>query len=81
MDSFRDRARAGLQQIGNAPPDGIRDILREEYPDITLEEAGRVRDSMVAMLTAKTQEEKEGLEKEYTALHAELKKKYKKSGE
>ena len=80
MSSFRESAKKAMLSIEKLPPENIVAILREEYPQATLEEAERVRQNIVALFKASTKEDQDRLEKEHRAIHAELEKKYKKSG-
>lgn len=80
MSDFRESARKAIQAIGTLPPENITAILREEYPQATVEDAERVRKNLVALFNAKTKEEQKKLGKEQKAIHEELEKKYKKSG-
>lgn len=69
-----------LHQLGNCPPENIAEEARETYPDITLEDAVRLRDGLASIVNAKTPADINRLQREYKALHAELRSKYKKSG-
>lgn len=80
MNSLRDTARAMVEGMKNSPPEAIADDVRDTYPDITLEDATRIRDGLTAIFTASTRAELDRLGREYKALHAELRKKYGKSG-
>ena len=78
--SLRESAIAVLEAMRNSPPEAIADSVKDTYPAITLEDAQRIRDSFLALVDSKTQEEHSRREREYKALHAELREKYRKSG-
>lgn len=67
-----------LEAYREAPPEGTQEELQDTYKGITLEDAKRVKDGLLALLDSKTKEEQDRVVKEYKALHAELRKKYKK---
>jgi uncharacterized protein with HEPN domain len=69
-----------LQQMGSCPPENIAEEVRETYPDITLEDAARLRDGLTAITKARTPADRYRIQREYKALHAELRSKYRKSG-
>lgn len=79
-NSFRDSMLAILEEYRKAPPEGTQRELEDTYPAITLEDAKRVKAGMLALLDAKDRAEQRQREREYKALHAELKRKYRKSG-
>lgn len=76
--TFRESAIAMLEAYREAPPEGTQEELQDTYKGITLEDAKRVKDGLLALLDSKTKEEQDRVVKEYKALHAELRKKYKK---
>lgn len=79
--SFREGLIAMLEEYRQAPPEGTQEELQDTYKGITLEDAKRVKEGLTALLDSKTREEQRQREREYKALHAELRKKYKrKSG-
>lgn len=78
--SFREHAIAMLEAYRNAPPEQTQEELRDTYPDISLEDAERVKAGLLSLLDAKDRREQSQREREYKALHAELKRKYKKGG-
>lgn len=79
--SFREGLIAMLEEYRQAPPDGTQEELQDTYKGITLEDAKRVKEGLTALLDSKTRKEQRQREREYKALHAELRKKYKrKSG-
>ena len=73
-----DKLREMLEEYRLAPAEGTQEELQSTYRGITLEDAQRVKDGLTALLDATTQEEQKKQEKQYKALHAELRKKYKK---
>ena len=75
--TFRESAIAMLEAYREAPPEGTQEELQDTYKGITLEDAKRVKDGLLALLDSKTREEQRQRQREYTALHAELRKKYK----
>ena len=78
MNTFREAVRTALESTGSSSPEDIAETVKDTYPDITLEDATRIRDGLGAIVTAKTQEEARRRRSEYKALHDELRKKYKK---
>lgn len=80
MKTISEIAREMIEGMKDRPPEETAREVRDTYPDITLEDAKRINDGLHALLTARTQADQDRLEKEYKALHAELKKKYRKSG-
>lgn len=76
--TFRESAIAMLEAYREAPPEGTQEELQDTYKGITLEDAKRVKDGLLALLDSKTKEEQDRVTREYKALHAELRKKYKK---
>lgn len=78
--SVRESAIAMLEAMRNSPPDAIADDVRDTYPAITLEDAQRIKDGLLAIFDSKTRAEQDRRGREYKALHAELRKKYGKSG-
>lgn len=70
-----------LEEYKLAPAEGTQEELQDTYPNITIEDAQRVKDGLTALLESHTAEEQRKLQREYRALHSELRKKYKrKSG-
>ena len=69
-----------LEVMGKRPPEAIAEDVKDTYPDISLEDAQRIRDGLLAVLTAGTRAELNERGREYKALHTELKKRYGKSG-
>lgn len=80
MKNFREVLIEHIESMKDRPPAEIAEEVRDTYPDITLEDAQRIGDGLIALLTARTLAEQKQREKEYTAIHAELKRKYRKSG-
>ena len=78
--SLRESAIAVLEAMRNSPPETIADNVKDTYPDITTEDAQRIKDGLLAFMDSRTQREHSQREREYKALHAELRKKYRKSG-
>lgn len=78
--SFRDIFLEVLEEYRIAPPEGTREELSDTYPAITLEDAERVKAGLVAIMDAKDSKEQNRRIRDYKALHAELKRKYKKGG-
>lgn len=79
--SFREGLIAMLEEYRQAPPESTQEELQDTYSGITLEDAKRVKEGLTALLDSHTREEQRLREREYKALHAELRKKYKrKSG-
>lgn len=79
--SFRGGLIAMLEEYRQTPPEGTQAELQDTYSGITLEDAKRVKEGLTALLDSQTREEQRQREREYKALHAELRKKYKrKSG-
>ena len=78
--NIHDTARAMLEAYRVAPLEGIREDVSDTYPHITIEDTGRIREGLLAVLDSKTASEQREREREYIALHAELKRKYRKSG-
>ena len=78
--SLKESAITMLEAYRRAPATGTHEELQDTYRGITLEDAQRVKDGLIATLDAKTQTEQRQKLREYKALHNELKKKYKKSG-
>ena len=77
---FKSKIIKALGELKEAPSEYTQEELRETYPAITLEDAKRVKQSLLDLLEAKTEAERVKAEKAYKAVHAELRKKYKKSG-
>lgn len=73
-----DKLREMLEEYRLAPAEGTQEELQSIYPNITLEDAQRVKDGLTALLDARTTEDHKKQEKQYKALHTELGKKYKK---
>lgn len=78
--TLRDRLIERLEAYRIEPPEQTQEELRDTYPDISLEDAERVKTGLLSLLDAKDRREQSQREREYKALHAELKRKYKKGG-
>lgn len=74
--SFREGLIAMLEEYRQAPPEGTQAELQDTYSGITLEDAKRVKEGLTALLDSQTREEQRQREREYKALHAELRKKH-----
>ena len=59
------------------PAEEVADSVRDTYPDISLEDAQRIKDGLIAIMTARTRADLRRHGRAYKALHAELKRKYK----
>lgn len=81
MESIRETLLRVIGALTVAPAGAIADQVRDRYPDITLEDAIRIRDVLTAVITATDMEEVKRLKAEYIALHKELRKRYRKSGQ
>ena len=79
-NSFRETARAVIEKTKQSQPEDIAEVVSDTYPDITIEDATRIRDGLTAVMRAGTPAELDRLKREYKALHTELRKKYRKSG-
>lgn len=78
---FKDSALAVLNAYREIAPERIKEDLEDTYPDITLQDALRIKTGMLDLFNCKTKEEQRQRERDYKALHAEMKRKYKtKSG-
>ena len=66
-------------EIRKSPAQVAREV-EDTYPHITLEDAQRIRDGLKALITATDKADQKKRERSYIALHAELKRKYRKSG-
>ena len=80
IDKLREKLREALEKEREKTPEQLQRDLEDTYKGITPEDAVRIRDSIVAVLDIKTQQEKDQLTADYKRLHAELRKKYGKSG-
>lgn len=80
MESIRETLIRVIGALTVAPAGTIADQVRDKYPDITLEDATRIREGLTAVITATNEEEVKRLKAEYIALHKELGKRYRKSG-
>ena len=78
--AMRETLRDMLERYMDTPPEITRENLKEKYPDITLEDARRVKEGLLAFIHSKTKQEQRQRGKEYKALHDELKKKYRSKG-
>lgn len=57
--SLRESAIASLEAMRNSPPDAIADDVRNTYPAITLEDAQRIKDGLLAILSSKKKAEQD----------------------
>ena len=73
--------REALEKEKLKTPEELQQQLEDTYRGITKEDAVRIRDGMTALLDANTKQERDQVAKDYKALIAELKRKYKKSGQ
>ena len=78
--TLRESLIEAIEDYRSTPPKIIQKELEETYPAITLEDAKRVQGGLLSLLDAGGKEELHQREREYKALHTELKKKYRKSG-
>lgn len=76
-----ERLREALERERLKTPEQLQLELEDTYRGISKEDAVRIRDGMTALLDANTKAERDQVGKDYRKLHAELKKKYKKSGD
>ena len=67
-----------LEEYREAPIEETRQELSNKYPDITLEDAKRIKDGLLSTLDAPSKAEQDQRQREYKALHDEMKRKYKK---
>ena len=72
--------REALEREKLKTPEQMQMALEDTYWGISKEDAVRVRAGMTALLDANTKAERDQVGRDYRRLHAELKKKYKKSG-
>lgn len=79
-NNIADELRQALEDHIRKTPAQVAKEVSSTYPAITLQDAQRIRDGLTAVLTARTKPEQAQREKEYIALHRELKRKYRKSG-
>ena len=80
MSSLRNLAVKILERMKNSPPEVTAAEVADTYPHISLEDAKRIQDGITDALGARSLEDRRRVLREYTALHAELRKKYRKSG-
>lgn len=78
--SIEDSAIKALNAFRATPADQIADDVRDTYPDITPEDAQRIKSGLLAVLDSKTKAEQAQRGREYRTLHAELRKKYRTGG-
>lgn len=69
-----------MRALVDRSAENIARDVNDTYPNITTEDATRIRDGLTALLTAEPGEV-DRLKEEYKALHAELRKRYRKSGQ
>ena len=78
--TLRDYILEALERERQKTPSQLQADLADKYNGITPEDAVAVRDGLLAVMDAKTRGEQRQRELEYRELHAELGKKYRKSG-
>lgn len=80
MESIREVLARALKALLEQSAESLARDVSDKYPGITPQDAVRIREGLTALLTVESEEEKAQLEAEYKALHAELRKRYRKSG-
>lgn len=72
--TFRETAALLLRSTIRQTPEEWYSSYRQDYPDITPQEAGELHPLFIKAMTAKTKSERDSAFKEYTALLAPIKK-------